>query len=243
MSRLADEDFRLLLEFISNYSLALPLSDDAYREAIKKAHKRYLALLTVWASLLVELEAGSRPTFSTGHVMSEDTAQFLERLISDVTESFACAVNGIYKGAYSLLRSSIENYVRAFGSLSDASLGGLTSIYELFDVAFNQSFFLMSPGDKCLNIMRSDYSQLCGYVHSGTDSRAEPVHALAYFPTYDVDALNSWVAVYCRVVKMFLVSLVQSEPKIFFRADFRGQDLLSEILPSDCLRALHMRHE
>ncbi len=242
MSRLADEDFLRLVEFARSYSLKEKFDDELFVGALRRIHRRHLALLTLWAQIDSVVVSGGVLAFGTGIPVTPAVIDHVKGAVSDASESFFCAMHGSYKAAHALLRSCVENYIRAFGSIADPAVAELTSVYQLFDAASSQPFFASAPGDSCFIEVKAGYGSLCAYVHSGVPAHPVPVHALDYFPKYDSGALQQWFSLYDKVIKAMLISIVETEPSLFIDMHYRSQDALAEMLPKETLRSIHGGH-
>lgn len=95
-----NEDFDRLLEFLNNYNLTASVGDKDFRKILASCHKRYYSYLV----FVVELNQQS------GFSIQENQYDYLLESVSDVGQSLFSFMNGCYKGACLLLRSSIELY-------------------------------------------------------------------------------------------------------------------------------------
>jgi hypothetical protein len=119
MARDVAKDFSQLKEFVANYSLTEQSADNQYESLLSRQHKLYHSLLTLlaelvhqnWHPLLVEDIRGS----SVNQVFRERWLEFS----SDIGSALFAWIHGAYKGARLLLRSGIENVIKAFGILED----------------------------------------------------------------------------------------------------------------------------
>lgn len=98
-----NEDFDRLLEFLNNYNLTASVGDKDFRKILASCHKRYYSYLV----FVVELNQQS------GFSIQENQYDYLLESVSDVGQSLFSFMNGCYKGACLLLRSSIENFIKA----------------------------------------------------------------------------------------------------------------------------------
>jgi hypothetical protein len=163
----------------------------------------------------------------------------LEDVVSDLTESFFCVINGAYKAAYTLLRISIESYLRTMGKLDDANILTLTSVYQLFDRAEELPYFETEAGSLCFKVLKSSYGGLCKYVHSAVRASDSSVSALSVFPAFDRTSADRFKGYYEKVAVAMVDALVNTHPRIYLDMHFTGQDLLSDLLPRRTMRAIH----
>jgi len=192
-------------------------------------HRRHLLLMLVSAQVS---HLGLMPKVNSSEVD-------LDEVVSDLTESMFCVMNGAYKAAYTLLRSAVENYLRVMAKGENPSILSLTSVYQLFDRAEEVQYFGTESGALCFKVLKSSYSNLCKFVHSAVKSSESSVDALSVFPIFDRMASERFRGYYEKVVVSMVDALVNAFPIIYLEMHFTGQDLLSDLLPRRTMRHVH----
>ena len=103
MSRIVTDDFKELKDFFLNYSTASNLENEDFVKFLSSYHKKYLAYLTYIA------EISSYKTKKSLAGMLDSQFDFFSESCSDCGLALFDSVNGNYKAARLLLRSSIES--------------------------------------------------------------------------------------------------------------------------------------
>lgn len=130
MSRRIKEDFDNLCDFFKKYSLAPIFEEKDFVKQISTYHKKYYSYLV----LVIELkEIVDNANYAP--CMSQEQYNYVLESCSDVGQALFLVTHGCYKGAKLLLRSSIENFIKAvcFDEYPDIVIK--KSVYEVFDIA------------------------------------------------------------------------------------------------------------
>ena len=108
MSRRIKEDFDNLCDFFKKYSLAPIFEEKDFVKQISTYHKKYYSYLV----LVIELkEIVDNANYAP--CMSQEQYNYVLESCSDVGQALFLVTHGCYKGAKLLLRSSIENFIKA----------------------------------------------------------------------------------------------------------------------------------
>jgi hypothetical protein len=231
MVRALDSDFKILCEFVENYSLEhVPLNDDS-RQCLRAGHKVYLPLLSIWSRC--QLLASSDKFTIAGSCVSaqSDIFSLFREAISDVASGYFCCVHGAFKPAHMALRSSIENFLRMMAGSFNSEALVTTSVYELFEMAKSTAPF--SAGSKrFLADLKKEYSELCKFTHSASIGHMSGIHALEHFPAFDIDKFVTWNRHAFVVCRSIACALFVASPNIYLKAHYRNKELFDLLIPT-----------
>ena len=199
MSREVTNDFVRLRDFFANYTTAANIGNAAFVKFLSAYHKKYLAYLTHVAELSAYKTA---PTLSG---LCEKQYDFFSESCSDCGLALFDAVNGNYKASRLLLRSSIENFMKAISLDEDGTIDQESSVYNLFNRVKAVSFFAGSAELMTLfTAIHQEYKGLCMDVHTATVANMTHLSALKSFPTFDQKQADGVM----RVAKVLINSYV-----------------------------------
>lgn len=194
MNRLIGDDFNRLITYFSEYNLRTVITRDEFKINAKSIHRKLYAFLV----LTNELEMQNILSSS-----EEILSKLFKEVGSDLILSFFCWVNGAYKPAELQLRSSIENFVKAFLYKQFPQIIMTKSVYEIFDLAENSDIFNNKICFSHYSILRNEYASLCAYVHSSMDKLAQN-EALIQLPKYNNVLANEFCIHFQNVVNKML---------------------------------------
>lgn len=179
MSRIVTSDFTKLKGFFSKYSTATNLGNKDFIIFLSTYHKKYLAYLTYIA------EISSHNTKKTLSGMLDSQFDFFLESCSDCGLALFDSVNGNYKAARLLLRSSIENFMKAISQDEDNNIDQESSVFKLFDRVRAIGFFSSAETKSLFDDIHQEYKELCKYVHTATPANMTKLSALNTFPTFN----------------------------------------------------------
>lgn len=192
MSREIEQDFEKVIQFYNNYSM----SDVTTQEGIEKQLKCMHRKLYSYMIFLGEQENAG--------VFDETTLAYQKEVVSDMIMAFFCWSNGVYKPAKLLLRSGIENFVKAMVYTYCPDIIQNKNVYEVFEIAKKQRPFLDTYSAMHFNNIHAKYADLCAIVNGSMDKLAS-VGGLIQFPCYDVTEANETYDDYIKVIDEYLV--------------------------------------
>lgn len=198
MSRIAAADFAELKVFFSKYSTSANLSNDDFVKFLSTYHKKYLAYLTYIA------EISSYKIRKTLAGILDSQFDFFSESCSDCGLALFDSVNGNYKAARLLLRSSIENFMKAIAQDEDNSIDQESSVYNLFNRVKAISFFSRPETRNLFDDIHQEYKELCKDVHTATTANMAKLSALNTFPTFDQKEADGLL----RIVQALITSYV-----------------------------------
>ena len=201
MSREVTKDFEKLKDFFANYTTAANIGNETFVKFLSSYHKKYLAYLTY----IAELSSYNANAALSGLVTKQ--FEFFSESCSDCGLALFDAVNGNYKASRLLLRSSIENFMKAIALDEDPTIDQEASVYNLFDRIKVINFFSLSAGAmKLYNDIHQEYKELCRDVHTATVANMTQLSALKTFPTFDEKQAERLM----RIVRTLIMSYVDS---------------------------------
>lgn len=227
MSRRIKEDFEKLLEFFDTYTLKANISDVNFKEFLSVYHKRYYAYLTFIAEL---------SQFSTRSLiiaLTKDQYQYYSESCSDCGLALFDAVNGNYKGARLLLRSSIENFIKGICLDEDSSINSEKSVYELFDRAKAVSFFSKVTTKNLFDVVHQQYKDLCKDVHTATFDNMVQLSALNTLPVFDKKLSGSVVNVVLHLIPAYVTMLSLKYNKFYHSIYYENKEIIQLAILSD----------
>lgn len=229
MTRVLDQDFGSLVDFLTAYDLSGAVKDPAQLQLLKAAHKAYLPFLQLW-SICLHL-AKQKQFQHFGQEVGSGSLFFAHLLeaVSDIGSGLFCCVHGAYKPGQMALRSSIENFLRFSAGPFDSATLKTTSVYDLFGIA-KKTVPFASPRDKYLHALRSEYVDLCKFSHSASLTHMAGVQALAHFPSFDSAQFEAWISAANACMRAMARTMLFGQPKLYLGAHFQAKELLDQLI-------------
>ncbi|MDM5114286.1 hypothetical protein [Aeromonas salmonicida] len=237
MSRMIANDFDRLLAYIKQYSISTEIQNKSLETELKKGHKVYLCLLSLWYSVEC-LHRESQMSLCDKSISDVLTMNYMEEAISDIGSAFSCCIHGNYKPAFMLLRSSIENYLRFISCEFNHEAKTTTVINNLFEIAKETPVFENQNRDN-FNQLRQVYGELCAYTHTASLNHMTRIHAISHFPRFDREKLVEWNQKALVISNIILHSTLLSNRKIYTNAHYKIKEILEEMLPKTLCRKLN----
>ena len=178
MTREIKADFQDLIEFIKSYELHTFLQND-YFTLLKPVHKKFFSLMTI----TVEIEFNT-PKLD---ILPNEGLVYLKESVSDIGQTLFCWIHGLYKPSNLLLRSGIETFIKSLSSIEEPNILYEKSVYKVFEIAKNTSFFSSELGNYYFGKLYFIYKELCKIVHSAGLSTMSQITALNTFPNFSFD--------------------------------------------------------
>ncbi len=239
MAREVAEDFEQLVRFVREYRLPDPAATPQFRTLLSRQHKLYHAVLT----LLAELEHQAWSPLDLRDARAAVVNQvFRERWLecaSDLGSALFSWLHGAYKGARLLLRSAIENAIKAFGIIDDDRAVTLKNTYEVFDVAQSSAFFADAFHATRFSSLHQAYSLLSRDVHTATRNEMQHVDALDFFPQFAPDDAQRFATMFCTVAGACLEALVLLAQAGYHAMHYRNRDIVNLSLSGEVLERLN----
>lgn len=232
MTRECRADFLRLEEYISNYSISCNLNKNDYVAAAKRMHKVYFSLINWHVEYKYQLDL-----FSKEYTSNKDVLVRLSETVSDIGSSQFNWLNGSYKAARVMLRSAIENFVRALGAIEDNSLLAEKSVFKVFEKANNSSVFNTSNTiNNAYQLLHSRYVILCKDTHTATSNNMEHITSLADYPQYIASKSDSTKDLFVSIVQNILLILCLTFNKIYHSMHHRNKENVLNSIPTSYKR-------
>lgn len=228
MTRECTADFVKLEKYISDYSISFNLKEKDYVKAAKRMHKVYFSLINWHVEYKHQTDF-----FSKEYTSNEDILLRLSETVSDIGSSQFNWLNGSYKAARIMLRSAIENFVRALSAIEDTSLLTEKSVFKVFEKANSSSIFNISTTiNDAYQLLHSRYATLCEDSHTATSSNMEHITSLADYPQYIAGKSESTKDLFISTVQNILLILCLSFNKIYHIMHHRNKENILNSIPT-----------
>lgn len=191
MSREIEQDFAKVIQFYNEYTMMNTVAKDGIEKQLKCMHRK------LYSYMMFLGEQESMGAFD------ETTLKYQKEVVSDLIMAFFCWSNGVYKPAKLLLRSSIENFVKAMVYVHCSDIVKIRNVYEVFETAGKQKPFSETYTNVHFGNIHAKYADLCATVHGSMDKLAN-IGGLIQFPCYDVAEANSIYDDYVTIVDAYL---------------------------------------
>lgn len=191
MSREVEQDFEKVVQFYNNYSMSDITMQESVIKQLKCMHKK------LYSYMIFLEEQEKAGTFD------EMTLAYQKEVVSDMIMAFFCWSNGVYKPAKLLMRSGIENFVKAMVYTYCPKIVQNKNVYEVFELAKKQSPFFDSYSAMHFDNIHAKYSDLCATVHGSMDKLAN-IGGLIQFPCYDNTEANDTYDSYVKIIDEYL---------------------------------------
>lgn len=227
MTRECKLDYENFISYITDYHISGNLEQVSYVETAKSMHKAYFSLLH-WHGEFQH----QKPFFESEYSNNEEILIRISEVVSDIGSSKFNWINGSYKASRVMLRSSIENIVRALGSIDDESLLTEKSVYALFDNAKEANIFNSNETVRsCFNNLHSSYKKLCKDTHTATIENMENISSLADYPKFFEDKSKDAGKIFIDVVKNIIVILCLVFNRLYHKMHHKNQQNIMLSIP------------
>lgn len=124
-----------------------------------------------------------------------------------------------------MIRTAIENFVRAIGALEDKTLLSEKNVYSLFKKASELPIFSDNAEiKKAFDQLHSDYKLLCQDVHTASDRNMDFLSSLADFPSYKEEKGELCEKVFVRTSKLMIFVFCFVFNQFFHRMHHRNKE-------------------
>lgn len=219
MARIVKADYDNLLNFLNSYSLSGNLTEESFLSFISVLHKKYY-------SYLVIMEEYRQFVDDTSALPTLPRVQFeyLQESISDCGQAFFLSMNGCYKGARLLLRSSIETFIRAMSMDEVPEIEKETSVFEVFELVNRVSVFAQYTELK--DTIHDEYKNLCQDVHTSGINHMAGITALKFFPHFEHKEAQAFERSYLRLISCYLTVLGLKYNAQFHKMHYSHKDIV-----------------
>ncbi|MBB5369872.1 MULTISPECIES: hypothetical protein [unclassified Janthinobacterium] len=228
MTRERLEDFSLLKDYLKKYNIQDNIKNKLFLENLKAIHKSYFSLLT-WSG---EIKFSEGLFKYKSIEISKEINELILESFSDIGSSIFNWTYGGYKTSRVMLRSAIENFIRAISGIEKKEQLQEKNIYSLFDGAATLIIFKSSEEVKAsFKQLHSDYKELCRDVHSALPENMEKISTLSDLPKFDAEKSKKCCEIICRVTKNILILLCLIFFNFFHSMHHRNKENILISLP------------
>lgn len=228
MSRETQEDYKELLSFFKNYSISQIATNPEYILIISRIHKRYFAYLTIVGELTLQTKQSNITPF-----IDEIQLNYLKESCSDIGNAIFCLINGSYKPANLILRSSIETFLKSFNLDIYPDIVTEKSLYKVFDTLKIHPFYQNEPQKSIYNIIHQKYVDLCAETHTATAINMAHITSMNYFPQFNQSKASTIVDTMTKLINSYVSLLVIKYQDHYHRMHFKNKANILSILSSD----------
>lgn len=227
MTRECDYDFEMFKKYISEYNISQNLEQKSYLISAKKIHKIYFSLVSWHVEYRQKIVF-----FENKYTNSKDILLRISETISDIGSSKFNWLNGSYKASRVMLRSSIENFIRAISAIDDEAQIAEKNVSRLFDKAkdcnvFNTSVILKES----YRAIHSKYKELCKDTHTESDINMEGITSLVDYPKYIQRKSDNTADVFIFIVKNILIILCTIFSDLYHSMHYKNKENIIDSIP------------
>lgn len=221
MSRLIKSDFDGLIAFLKSYALEPLSADQDYVKFLSTLHKKFYAYLILVEELRPYIDDADKQP-----LLSNLQFNYLQESVSDCGQALFLSINGCYKGARLLLRSSIENFLKGISLDEVAAIITEKSVYQVFDDADTVSVFKRTEIKTDLHYV---YSLLCQDVHTADVNHMTGVTALKYFPHYDVSEADKLSKIHIQLLPLFITAICIKYRECYHSIGYENREIIVQL--------------
>ena len=218
MSRAFKPDFDELLKFIHDYGTSQLCQDKDFVKFLSTIHKKFFAYLVLVEEMRVYVDDPLMDPF-----LNKEQFSYIQESASDCGQSLFLCINGCYKGARLLLRSSIENLLKGITVDEVPQIVTEKSVYQVFDDAEPADVFQKTPFSQDLHNL---YCLLCQDVHTAGHNNMVGVKSLNFFPHFVSEESRKIESVFISLIPLFVTALCVKYQKIFHTIDWKNKELI-----------------
>lgn len=222
MPRIISDDFKELCKFIENYRISDVVADKEAKELLSACHKKYYAFL-----ILIEVMREFVDNHKLDPELSSQQFKFMQEACSDMGQAFFLTINGCYKGAKLLLRSSIENFLK--GTCMDEILDIIStkSVYEVFDIALTTTVFAAEKKE-LHDRLHDIYGLLCQDVHTASEKNMASITALNHFPIFVKEECSEVQRHVQTLVNIYITCIALKYNELYHKIDIINKEVLNK---------------
>lgn len=199
MSREVSIDSKKLVEFFKNYNIESQFLNTLFETELKSMHKKIYGFLL----FVMEVEyQNSQESF-----IEEKSLFYLKESSSDMMQALFCWVNGAYKPAELMLRSSIETYLKAVIGNTFEEIYNEKSMYKIFDLAKVHSFFSSDISNKSFATIHNNYKILCMTAHTADINKLSSLTTMRLLPMFNGKQSKAYTKLFINTLDAMLASL------------------------------------
>lgn len=231
MGKYTNEDADKLVQYFKNYELESVFLNQEFIEEYRKVHKKALGYLVTFSELEKQNIAKKR--------LEEQSIFYLKESVSDVLQSVFVWVNGAYKAADLLLRSSIENFNKAIIGNVNCDVYTEKSVYKIFDMAEQLNEYKVMIGKEYLSVvLHRIYGELCKSTHTATTDDMDHITALNLLPKYEKKKAMEFRKNFEVLIDAYLGFFLANYREVVDSMYRSNADIFYEVLSKNIIRSV-----
>lgn len=220
-----------LLQYYKGYSLKQNLDNSIFVENFKSIHKKIFGFLVVVAEIKYQNVKTKE--------FQDKPLEYLEESVSDVLEVFFAWINGAYKAANLLLRSSIENFTKFAIGCEDEAIFCEKNVYQIFKIAKEKSQLnIIIDKGSIADILHRVYGELCKSTHTATSNDMEHLTSLDVLPKWNKDDSKKIYENISLVTNAVLAYFLANNKKYINNMYRENKDIFYDTIPSGIIKAI-----
>ncbi len=234
MSREITEDYKHLIEFFEQYTVSKIAIEKDYLAIISRVHKRYFVYLTITSEL--SFISTKEPLLTPPFVNNQ--LAYLKESCSDIGNAIFCLINGCYKPANLILRSSIETFLKGYNHDEYIDVTNEKSVYKIFDNIKALSRFQNEPFKTIINDIHQIYGKLCEETHTANVLNMSHITSMNYFPKFDKDRAEKIAKNLIKLINDYITILLLKYSGYYHKMHFKNQQNILGIISRNLKRKL-----
>ena len=229
MNKNIKDDAEKLINFFCTYSLKNIFDNDEFMINYKTVHKNALGYMVIFS----EIEKQNKQNI----IFDEKSIFYLKESVSDVLQSVFAWVNGAYKGADLLLRSSIENFNKSIIGNSNISVYEEKSVYKIFEILDEMpQYKIVVSNETFSSTLHRIYAELCKSTHTATSADMDHVTALNLLPKYEEKKSKEYVKIFVTLIDTYLGYFLANHKEIINKMFITNKDIVYDVLPKSIIQ-------
>lgn len=200
MSREIAKDCELFIDYIRKYNLSHLCDNEQFIIDLKTMHRKVYGYLLFTAELCQQNQSSKS--------FDQMVIDYFKETGSDLMQSIFSWANGSYKSSKLLLRSSIETFIKACLGDEDREVFEEKSLYKLFDIAKNHSYFKGEIRDRHFERIHNSYKILCMTAHSAPTIELASISSMKMLPRYDFKLSREFSNLFNNTLESMLSSIL-----------------------------------
>ena len=159
--------------------------------------------------------------------LPKESLCYLNESLSDIIQSVHSFSLGMIKPSELILRSSIENFIRAISSSMKIDLLEERRIYKLFEESEKMDIF--SENTDYFNNLKNSYSNLCRSTHSSLEEHRN-ISSFDEVNQFKKSDMPKYISEINSIIRSYIVLLVKYNPEFYGGIFFDNRKSIHESL-------------
>lgn len=219
-----------LIKFFTSYNLNGIFNKEYFADNFKTVHKKVFGYLVLFCEIEHQNIENS--------LFSEQSLFYLKESVSDILQSLFSWVNGAYKSADLLLRSSIENFNKCIIGNTRVEVFTEKSVFKIFEMAEELPEFQVKVLKNSFSeTLHRLYAELCKSTHTATCADMEHITALSLLPKFDKEQSNEYKKCVVTLIDCYLGFFLVNKKKEIIDKMYRIHlDTFYDVLPQNLIK-------